>query len=260
VDGGGAQFAAEVVAELRRRIVAGELRPGQFMPTAKDVMAEFDVSMAIAYSTFKVMRLEGLLTKVNGSWGFRVTEDAVAIATGWEPPTPPGELTRARLVRAGIELADAGGREAASLRLVAQRAGYVTNTIYKWVRDKADLELLMADGIFAEHPPPASPAGDWRAELELLCRTQWQMYRGHPWVAEIVSFKRPELCPHVAAHTDWAMRALAGLGAEPSALPDLVTAAASLVRGSALEAEPEDELFEFGLQRLLDGFATLAAS
>jgi hypothetical protein len=92
------------------------------------------------------------------------------------------------------------------------------------------------------------------------------MYRDHPWLAATVSLRRPELCPHVAAHTEWARGALAGLDVPAQLRPDLAAAAVNLVRGGAMGLGPRDageaertERFEFGLQRLLDGFERLAA-
>jgi AcrR family transcriptional regulator len=262
------RFAADIVADLRRGILAGELRPGDFIPSAKDIMFEWDATMATAYKAMTLMREEGLAAKVLRGFGMVVTEDAAAIAAAFEPAPSQGEMTRTRIVTAAVELADEDGLDAMSLRLIGERAGgLVTGTFYKWVRDKAELEILMADAVFAKHPP-RKPTGTWRSQVEWLCRTQWRMYRRHTWLARTVSFKRPELTPHVVAHTEWAVTALTKLDAAPE---HLAAAAASFVRGSAMHleqedaktrratAEQDDALFEFGLQRLLDGFEQQAA-
>ncbi|MFI5908073.1 TetR/AcrR family transcriptional regulator C-terminal domain-containing protein [Dactylosporangium sp. NPDC051541] len=260
------RFAADIVADLRARIVAGDLRPGEFLPTAKEIMAEWDATMATAYKAMELMRQEGLAAKVVRGVGLVVTADAPAVATAWSPPPAHGDVVRARIVTAAVDLADRDGLANLSLRVIGERAGgLVSGTFYKWVRDRAELEILMADAVFAKHPPP-KPAGSWRARLERLARLQWRMYRRHAWLALTVSFTRPDLSPHVAAHTEWAARALADRDLSPAEAATWATAAASFVRGSALaleaedpkarrtEAEAEEPLFEFGLARLLDGF------
>ncbi|WP_433089269.1 GntR family transcriptional regulator [Dactylosporangium sp. CA-052675] len=257
------RFAADIVADLRRRILDGDLRPGEDLPSAKDIMAGWDATMATAYKAMTLLREEGLAAKHRGP-GLIVTADAPTVAAAWQPPPAHGDVTRARIVSAAIELADADGLGNLSLRLIGQRAGgLVTGTFYKWVQDRAELELLMADAVFAKHPPP-KPAGPWRAQLERLARLHWRLYRQHSWLALTVSFTHPDLAP--AAHLAWAQRALAG---RADAKP-LAAALVNFVRGSAMsleqqerkarraEADADTELFEFGLEHLLDGFQQAA--
>nr|BFE58137.1 hypothetical protein GCM10020063_026630 [Dactylosporangium thailandense] len=253
------RFAADIVADLRRRILDGDLRPGEDIPSAKDIMAGWDATMATAYKAMTLLREEGLAAKHRGP-GLIVTADAPTVAAAWQPPPAHGDVTRARIVNAAIELADADGLGNLSLRLIGQRAGgLVTGTFYKWVQDRAELELLMADAVFAKHPPP-KPAGPWRAQLERLARLHWRLYRQHSWLALTVSFTNPELSP--ATHLAWAQRALEGRAdAQP-----LAAVLVNFVRGSAMsleqeerrarraEADADTELFEFGLKHLLDGF------
>jgi AcrR family transcriptional regulator len=265
-EAGVARKGEEIVAGVRRQIIAGELRPDDPVPSAKDIMRDWDVSISVAYSALTMMRQEGLAEKTNGFLGMVVTPRAAAIAKAWQPPPAPGALFRARIVRTAIELADAGGLAAMPMRSVAERLGVVVMTLYKYVRDRAELEILMADAVFAEHPPPETATGDWRAQLELLCRMQWQMYRRHTWLARTVTFKKPMLSPHAVGHITWAAGVMAHTGLARESQPQVAATAASFVRGNAMnlgsparapeDAEP-DELFEFGLQRLLDGFARL---
>jgi AcrR family transcriptional regulator len=257
-----ALIATDIVAELRGRIAAGELKPGELM-AFRDIMGEFDVSMHIAFKALRLMRDEGLTGKVRGVHGMVVTEDAAGLAAAWRPPPPAGLEFRARVVRIAIELADAEGLGAVSMRRIAEPLGVATMTPYRYVRPRARLEMLMTDAVFAEHPPPRRPKGDWRAQLEQLCRLQWQMYLRRPWLAETVSFAESEsesesespLNEHVLAHVGWALRATGN--------PQVAATAADFVRGTAMDIEGDGEqdtaLFEFGLQRLLDGFAPLVA-
>jgi AcrR family transcriptional regulator len=251
-----ALIANDIVAEFRRRIAAGELKPGELM-AFRDIMAEFDVSMHIAFKALRLLRDEGLTGKVRGIHGMVVTEDAADLATAWRPPPPAGLEFRARVVRIAIELADAEGLAAVSMRRIAEPLGVATMTPYRYVRPRARLEMLMTDAVFAGHPPPRRPRGDWRAQLEQLCRLQWQMYLRRPWLAETVSFEEAPsfeespLNEHVLAHIGWALRATGNA--------QVAASAADFVRGTAMDIDGDGEqdtaLFEFGLGRLLDGFA-----
>ncbi|MEU0555079.1 TetR/AcrR family transcriptional regulator C-terminal domain-containing protein [Dactylosporangium sp. NPDC006015] len=252
-------MATDIAALLRQRIATGELPPHTVV-SFKDLMSEWDVSMHIAFKALRQMRDERLVEKVPGIHGLLVTEPAAGIASAWQPPPPPGTEARARVVRTAIELADADGLAAASMRRIGERLGVTTMTPHKHVGSRARLETMMADAIFAGHPLPQPPAGDWRAQLELVCRTQWQMYRRHPWLARIVSFEPSPLSEHVVAHIEWAAHAMTGQGLAAETASRVAATAADVVRGIAMDADqdPDDtELFEFGLQRLLDGLAPL---
>jgi AcrR family transcriptional regulator len=64
-----------------------------------------------------------------------------------EPPRR-GEDTRARLLRAAVEVLEAGGYAAASVVAIAERADVATGTLYRHFASKADLfvELFRAIG------------------------------------------------------------------------------------------------------------------
>ena len=64
-----------------------------------------------------------------------------------DPPTR-GQDTRTRLLRAGVEVLEAGGYAAASVAAIAERAGVATGTLYRHFPSKADLfvELFRAIG------------------------------------------------------------------------------------------------------------------
>jgi AcrR family transcriptional regulator len=248
-------LATDIVALLRQRIVDGGLEPDDEL-AYRDIMREWDVSMSIAFKALRLLREEGLLEKVRGLHGMVVTEDALDLALSWRPPPPPTSEFGARVIRTAIELADADGLAELSMRRIGERLGVATMTPYRYVGSRADLETMMADAVFAEHPPPRSPDGQWRERLELLCRLQWELYRRHPWLAGTVSFAESPLSTHVAAHTAWATRAMSDGGTSADTAAQVAATAADFVRGTALSDE-DTALFEFGLQRLLNGIAAL---
>ncbi|MGA4732119.1 TetR/AcrR family transcriptional regulator C-terminal domain-containing protein [Micromonospora taraxaci] len=295
-----------IVAELRRRITEGELSPGDRVPSTRQIVREWGVAMATASRALTALRQESLVRAVPG---------VGMVVTGAEPATPgrgarsdvrrvPNQgLSRDQVVRAAMEIADAEGLPALSMRRIATELDVPTMSLYRQVRGKEQLLLLMADAAFAAHRLPHTLPQGWRAQLEVLCRLQWSIYRRHPWLAQVISLTRPLMAPHAVAHTESALRALAGHGLDQHTQLHLVAALANHVRGTAVNLEREAEaeqdtgltdeewmsaqadvlsglfaagdfphlsrltrspvdlnvesLFEFGLQRLLDGVEAL---
>ncbi|KAA9153241.1 GntR family transcriptional regulator [Amycolatopsis acidicola] len=284
-----------IVAELRRRIAAGELKPGARVPSTRQLTQEWGVAMATATKALTTLRQEGLVRAVQGV--------GTVVAERGEAPRQASEteLNRESIVRAAIEIADAEGLAALSMRRVATELGTATMSLYRHVPGKDDLMLLMTDAVFLEEPLPAEPPPGAREQLETLCRLQWRMFRRHPWLARSLSLTRPQPLPNGLAHTEWSLRALGDL--DPKEKLYAYLSLLNFVRGIAVnlegEAEAErdtgltpdewmqtqepellplldggdhphftelvrhdiafelDEVFEFGLQRLLDGMADL---
>ena len=57
-----------VTAELRRRIEAGEWKPGQRIPSTGELAEQYDVSRALAGNAVKQLTAEGLLV-TRRRWG-----------------------------------------------------------------------------------------------------------------------------------------------------------------------------------------------
>ena len=152
------------------------------------------------------------------------------------PPEPA--LSRQRVVATAIEIADNEGLAALSMRRVAAELGTATMSLYRHVRGKDDLLMLMVESTFARYPLPAR-AADPRAALEAVCRLQWSTYQRHPWLAQWVSMTRPQLIPSAMAHTERAMAVLADLGLDVNERLHMAVTLANYVRGTAINLEPE---------------------
>ena len=81
-----------------------------------------------------------------------------------ERPTrgPKPALDIERIVRAGVEVADAEGLEALSMRKVAGRLGVGTMSLYRYVPSKQELLDLMFDATLAERARQPRSSG-WGA-------------------------------------------------------------------------------------------------
>ncbi|MGW2550153.1 TetR/AcrR family transcriptional regulator [Streptomyces sp. NPDC001635] len=127
----------------------------------------------------------------------------------WERPEPPDRpvpapLSRERIVRAAIQLADADGLDAVSLRKVATALDVRPMRLYSYIAGKGELLDLMVDAAYAE----IRPVGDgWREVLRSLAETTRRAAHEHEWLADLLG-GRPQLGPHALASGETVVAAL----------------------------------------------------
>jgi AcrR family transcriptional regulator len=149
----------------------------------------------------------------------------------WERPEPPNRpvlapLNRERIVRATIQLADADGLEAVSLRKVATALGAGTMRLYSYIASKEELLDLIVDAVHAE----IRPVGEgWREVLRSLAETTRQAAHEHEWLADLLG-GRPQLGPHALARGEAVVAALGGVDVD--AIMPVVTAVDAYVIGA----------------------------
>ncbi|MEU5888412.1 TetR/AcrR family transcriptional regulator [Streptomyces sp. NPDC047461] len=116
--------------------------------------------------------------------------------TGRRPSRgPKPALTLDRIVEAAVQVADADGLDAVSMRRVAGELGTGAMSLYRYVPGKAELLDLMLDRVQKPSENPADLGdGDWRSALEALGRATLALYRRHPWLLQ-VNQSRPILGP-----------------------------------------------------------------
>ncbi|MFD8809010.1 TetR/AcrR family transcriptional regulator [Streptomyces sp. NPDC059597] len=149
----------------------------------------------------------------------------------WERPEPanrpvPAALNRERIVGAAVQLADADGLEAVSLRKVAAVLGVGPMRLYGYIDSKEELLDLMVDAMYAE----IRPTGDgWREMLRSLAETTRQAAHEHEWLADLLG-GRPQLGPHALANGETVAAALGDLGVD--AVMPVVAAVSAYVIGA----------------------------
>ncbi|MFJ7421831.1 TetR/AcrR family transcriptional regulator [Streptomyces uncialis] len=127
----------------------------------------------------------------------------------WERPEPsnrpvPAPLSRERIVRAAIQLADADGLDAVSLRKVATVLDVRPMRLYGYIDGKEELLDLMVDAVHAE----IRPVGDgWREVLRSLAEATRHAAHKHEWLADLLG-GRPQLGPHALASGEAVVAAL----------------------------------------------------
>jgi AcrR family transcriptional regulator len=219
---------------------------------------------------------------------------------------PKPALSIERIVAAAIELADAGGLAALSMSRLAEKLGFTTMSLYRYVASKDDLLVLVLAAALGL--PPEVPDGDWREQCTAWSGALRDSYRAHPWALELPISAMPA-GPNQLVWFDRGLRALSGLRLAPGEKASSVLLLSTYVRGQTqlvldqrsavaaraagtpsmdwatvvtrladparypevavvvragiFEDDPdgfEDEEFDFGLQRILDGIDVLHRS
>jgi AcrR family transcriptional regulator len=133
-------------------------------------------------------------------WGLRETT-----RRGRKP-----SLTIADITRAAVEIADTEGLAAVSMSKVAERLGNSTMALYRYVKSKDELLLLMSD-LALESPPDLPDDVDWRTGLTQWTRAVLSVLRRHPWTAQI-PISGPPVGPNNLWWFDRALHALRDTG------------------------------------------------
>ncbi|GGT34455.1 TetR family transcriptional regulator [Streptomyces kurssanovii] len=109
-------------------------------------------------------------------------------------------LTRDRVLRAAVALADGTGIEALSMRKLAQELDVVPMALYKHVANKEQLLDGMVDVVMSEIDPPA-PGADWQDAVRGRVLSARRAFLGHPWAAQVLQ-SRTSPTPVVLAYMD----------------------------------------------------------
>ncbi|WP_433083092.1 TetR/AcrR family transcriptional regulator [Dactylosporangium sp. CA-052675] len=153
---------------------------------------------------------------------------------------PRPKFTVPEIVAVAVALADAEGLGAVSMRRVAQRLGVTAMSLYTYVPSKAELLDVMVDAVSAEAVREAHAAEGWRERLTEVARTNWELYRRHPWLLQVAT-SRPVLGPNSIAKYDFELRAFEGTGVSDVDTDQLLSLVLDYVTGAARAAVLADQ-------------------
>ena len=104
--------------------------------------------------------------------------------------TPRLGLSLERIVQSGTELADSDGLAAVSMKRVAERLGFTTMSLYRYVASKDELLLHMQDTVWMPPEDLDTQTGGWRAGLVRHTRAQFDIMQAHPWLHDVRLIER----------------------------------------------------------------------
>jgi AcrR family transcriptional regulator len=109
-------------------------------------------------------------------------------------------LTKERILRAAVALADEVGVESLSMRRLAQELGVVPMALYKHVANKDELFDGMIDVVVGEIDPPIQGA-DWTTTMRERILSARRALLRHPWASSVLE-SRGEPTPTVIGYMD----------------------------------------------------------
>lgn len=94
-------------------------------------------------------------------------------------------LSRDRVLRGAMAVADAGGIGALTIRTLAQSLGVKPMSVYYYVANKDEILDGIVDLVFAEIDLPVA-GGAWRVEMARRANSARQVLRRHPWATALL--------------------------------------------------------------------------
>jgi len=104
---------------------------------------------------------------------------------------PRPQLSREVVVEAALQVLEAGGGQALTMRRVADQIGASASSLYGYVANKDELVQLVLDRIIAEIEFPPADGNSWQERLKDFGRAMLGVFRRHPGVAELTLGRVP---------------------------------------------------------------------
>jgi AcrR family transcriptional regulator len=113
-----------------------------------------------------------------------------------EPRVP---LSRERVLRAAVELADERGIESLTMRTLGQKLGVEAMSLYNHVANKEEILDGMVDVVMSEANDAANgidvPAGEWKAAMRRRVLAAREIFLRHPWAPGVIESRTNESAP-----------------------------------------------------------------
>jgi AcrR family transcriptional regulator len=107
---------------------------------------------------------------------------ATRAETSAEPRVP---LSRDRVLRAALRLADEGGFASLTMRKLGQELGVQAMSLYNHVANKDDIRDAIVEIVFGEIEVPPG-GGDWKAAIRASAISAHDALRRHPWAGSLM--------------------------------------------------------------------------
>ena len=153
-------------------------------------------------------------------------------------PTDPGaeprvRLSRDRVLRAAVALADDGGIESLSMRKLGGELGVEAMSLYNHVANKDDLLNGMIDAVFSEIDLPSGEV-DWKTAMRERAISARDVLARHPWATALMD-SRTTPGPATLRHHDTVIGTLRQAGFSIELAAHAFSALDSYTYGFALQ-------------------------
>ena len=119
-------------------------------------------------------------------------------------------LSRERVLRGAVAVADAGGIAALTMRSLARELAVKPMSLYHYVAGKDEILDGIVDLVFSEIDLPA-PGGDWKSQMRRRAVSARQALRRHPWAIGLME-SRANPGPATLRHHDATLGTLRAAG------------------------------------------------
>ncbi|HKW70430.1 MAG TPA: TetR/AcrR family transcriptional regulator [Candidatus Dormibacteraeota bacterium] len=156
------------------------------------------------------------------------------MATQTDPSALPRvPLTRERVLRAAIALADQAGTDGLSMRRLGERLQVEAMSLYNHVANKSDLLDGMVDLVFSEISLASGRAG-WKRAMRDRAISAREALRRHPWATSLMQ-SRTRPGPATLRHHNWVIGKLRQAGFDIEMAAHAFSAIDGYVYGFALQ-------------------------
>jgi len=99
-------------------------------------------------------------------------------------------LTRERVLRAAIDVADREGIEAITMRRLGRELGVEGMALYRYVANKDDVLDGVVDLLVSDIDLPSSTGDDWRAAIRRRAMVARKIIRRHRWAPRLITSRQ----------------------------------------------------------------------
>jgi AcrR family transcriptional regulator len=174
----------------------------------------------------------------------------------WARPEPSARslrFSRQQIAAAALEIADAEGFDAVSMRRIARSLGAGTMSLYRYIATKDDLLALIGDALLGEALVPGALPADWLEAIAVVARQTRRTYLRHPWAIRLIqregAVQAALAGPNGLRHVEQSLSALSGAPMDAKAKLDVLAIVDDYVFGNLMRAagtaiEPEADAAE----------------
>ena len=162
------------------------------------------------------------------------------------------QLSREMIAAAALDIADAEGFQAVSMRRIAQELNVGTMSLYYYVKTKDDLIAVMDDALMGEALLPSLPK-PWKRAIAEIAKKTHAIYIRHPWALVSMLSAPPGL--NAMRHIEQCLEALEETSMSMEQKFSLLAMVDDFVFGHALREAAEDTKIdmEFAAAQLATG-------